>query len=84
MDGGPDYPVKTAFPHRAPHRRAHNYYERRIIDLVDRVYLASLRPKVRAVYSLSVAFFQSPPYLQDGPNLDDKHTDDDTDKGSEE
>jgi DNA-binding transcriptional ArsR family regulator len=83
MDGGPDVPVKTAFPHGRLTAERTAYYERRIIDLVDE-FIAEPPAEGGTVYSLSVAFFQSPPYLQDGPDLDDKHTDNDSDKGSEE
>lgn len=66
VDGGPDFPVKTAFPHArlTPERRA--YYEQRIMRIVDE-FIAEPPTDGGTVYSLSVAFFQSPPYLQDDP-----------------
>jgi len=66
VDGGPDFPVKTAFPHArlTPERQA--YYERRFVELVDE-FIAEPPHDRGKVYSLSVAFFQSPPYLQDDP-----------------
>ena len=66
VDSGPDYPVKTAFPHvrLTPDRRA--YYEKRLMELVDE-FIAEPAAGDGMVYSLSVALFQSPPYLQDTP-----------------
>lgn len=87
VDGGPDFPVKTAFPHTrlTPERRA--YFEQRIIDLVDE-FIAEPRTDAGAVFSLSVAFFQSPAYMQDEPAPASEHTETntktDTIKGSAE
>lgn len=58
--------VKTGFPHArlTPERRA--YFERRLMDLMDE-FIAEPPDANGHVYSLSVAFFQSPAYLQDAP-----------------
>ena len=66
VDGGTDALVKTAFPHArlTPERQA--YFERRLMELVDE-FIAEPATDEGTVFSLSVAFFQSPPYLQDGP-----------------
>ncbi|HEU5349275.1 MAG TPA: winged helix-turn-helix domain-containing protein [Ktedonobacterales bacterium] len=65
VDSGPDLPVKTAFPHArlTPERVA--YYEQRLIELVDEFIAES--PDSGMMYSLSVALFQSPSYMQDRP-----------------
>lgn len=66
VDGGPDFPVKTAFPHARLTLERQAYYERRIVELVDE-FIAEPPTGGGTVYSLSVALFQSPPYLQDDP-----------------
>lgn len=85
-DGGPDLPVKTAFPHArlTPERFA--YYEQRLMELVDE-FIAEPASEGGAVYSLSVAFFQAPTYLQDvqdGPAFDDQQPNADDETGSVE
>lgn len=85
-DGGPDLPVKTAFPHArlTPERFA--YYEQRLMELVDE-FIAEPASEGGAVYSLSVAFFQAPSYLQDvqdGPASDDQQPNADDETGSAE
>jgi DNA-binding transcriptional ArsR family regulator len=69
VDGGPDLLVKTAFPHTrlTPERRA--YYTQRLWELVDE-FIAEPADGDGMVYSLSVALFQAPPYLQDTPLAD--------------
>ena len=88
-DNGPDMPNKTAFPHArlTPERVA--YYERRLMELVDEFIAepASEESKGGVVYSLSVAFFQAPSYLQDihdGPTSDSQQPNADDDTGSAE
>ncbi len=85
-DGGPDLPVKTAVPHArlTPERFA--YYEQRLMELVDE-FIAEPASEGGAVYSLSVAFFQAPSYLQDvqdGPASDDQQPNADDETGSAE
>lgn len=64
VGGEADVPVKTAFPHTrlTPERR--EYFERRVIALVDE-FIAETPAREGVVYSLSLAFFQAPAYLQD-------------------
>lgn len=66
--------VKTGFPHArlTPERRA--YFERRLMDLMDE-FIAEPPDANGHVYSLSVAFFQSPAYLQDAPAKDHEPSD---------
>jgi DNA-binding transcriptional ArsR family regulator len=66
VDSGPDFPVKTAFPHArlTPERR--DYYLRRLMELVDE-FIAEPQGSEGAFFALSVALFQSPEYLQDAP-----------------
>jgi DNA-binding transcriptional ArsR family regulator len=64
IDGEAGIPVKTAFPHTrlTPERR--DYFERRVMALVDE-FIAEIPAPDGIVYSLSLAFFQAPAYLQD-------------------
>lgn len=64
VGGEADVPVKTAFPHTrlTPERR--DYFERRVVELVDE-FIAETPAHEGIVYSLSLAFFQAPAYLQD-------------------
>lgn len=66
VDGGQHLLVKTAFPHSrlTPERIA--YYQQRLIELVDE-FIAEPADGDGMLYSLSVALFQAPPYLQDTP-----------------
>ena len=82
-DGGPDLPVKTAFPHArlTPERQA--YYEQRIMALVDE-FIAEPVPDEGKVFSLSIAFFQAPAYLQDGAATGDSHPAKHTSEGTTE
>lgn len=86
VDGGPDLPVKTAFPHArlTPERFA--YYEQRLMELVDE-FIAEPASEGGIVYSLSVALFQAPSYLQDvqdGPAADSQQPNADDNTGSAE
>ena len=75
-DNGPDLPTKTAFPHArlTPERVA--YYERRLMELVDE-FIAESPGEDAMVYSLSIAFFQAPSYLQDASASADQQPDSD-------
>ena len=65
-DGVQDTLVKTAFPHARLTAERQRYYERRLMELVDE-FIAEPATGDGTVFSLSLAFFQSPSYLQDGP-----------------
>jgi len=66
VDGSPEALVKTAFPHTRLTAERYGYFERRVMELVDE-FIAEPQSDEGTVFSLSVAFFQSPSYLQDGP-----------------
>lgn len=83
VDGGPDRLVKTAFPHTRLTAERQAYYERRLMELVEE-FIAEPVTGEGTVYSLSVAFFQSPPYLQDGPMPEQAQSDDESDESSKE
>lgn len=74
VDGSPEALVKTAFPHARLTAERYAYFERRLIELVDE-FIAEPPPGEGTVFSLSVAFFQSPPYLQDGPVTEASYSD---------
>lgn len=74
VDGGTDALVKTAFPHARLTPERQSYFERRLMDLVEE-FIAEPPTSDGAVFSLSVAFFQSPSYLQDGPVAEPTHSD---------
>lgn len=65
-DVGTDLPVKTAFPHARLTSERKAYYEQRLMELVEE-FIAEPAHGDGAMYSLSVAFFRSPSYMQDGP-----------------
>ena len=77
VERGTDLNVKTAFPHArlVPERVA--YFEQRLMALVDEFIAepSSAANDDGMVYSLSVAFFQAPSYLQDAPATDDQRPD---------
>lgn len=81
-DGGPDHPVKTAFPHvrLTPDRKT--YFEQRLMQLVDE-FIAEPLAEGGTVYSLSVAFFRAPAYLQDVPTDGGEQTVENADMGSD-
>jgi DNA-binding transcriptional ArsR family regulator len=79
VGGGPEALVKTAFPHARLTAERYAYFERRVMELVDE-FIAEPPTSEGTVFSLSVAFFQSPPYLQDGPTPSSS----DRDESSEE
>ena len=81
-DSGPNLPTKTAFPHArlTPQRVA--YYERRLMELVDD-FIAEPAEDGAMVYSLSIAFFQAPSYLQDSLAPDEQQPGEDENMGSE-
>lgn len=81
VDGGPDMLVKTAFPHARLTVERQAYFERRLMELVDE-FIAEPPTGEGTVFSLSVALFQSPPYLQDGPV--EEETRSDSGSGSDE
>ncbi len=83
VDGAPDVQVKTAFPHARLTAERQAYFERRLMELVDE-FIAEPATDEGTVFSLSVAFFQSPPYLQDGPIPEQSQSDDDSDDSSNE
>jgi DNA-binding transcriptional ArsR family regulator len=74
VDGSPEALVKTAFPHTRLTAERYAYFERRVMELVDE-FIAEPQPEEGTVFSLSVAFFQSPSYLQDGPVAEPTHSD---------
>jgi len=89
VDGGPDLPVKTAFPHARLTTERAAYYEQRLMELVDEFIAepASEKGEEDMVYSLSVAFFQAPSYLQDvqdGQTTNDRQPNGDDVTGSAE
>ena len=69
-DAGADLPVKTAFPHARLTSEREAYYKQRLMELVEE-FIAEPAHGDGVMYSLSVAFFQSPSYMQDGPHPDD-------------
>jgi DNA-binding transcriptional ArsR family regulator len=85
VERGTDLDVKTAFPHArlSPERIA--YYERRLMELVDEFIAEPTGNggENGMVYSLSVALFQAPSYLQDSSASDDQQAHDDENMGSE-
>ncbi|HEY1389336.1 MAG TPA: winged helix-turn-helix domain-containing protein [Ktedonobacterales bacterium] len=83
VDGDPEALVKTAFPHARLTPERHAYFERRLMDLVDE-FIAEPSTYEGTVFSLSVALFQSPPYLQDRPARDETHSDAESDASSKE
>jgi DNA-binding transcriptional ArsR family regulator len=66
VEGGTDLLVKTAFPHARLTMERQAYYERRLMELVEE-FIAEPAADGGTVFSLSVALFQSPDYLQDAP-----------------
>ena len=74
VDGGPEVLVKTAFPHTRLTAERHAYFERRVMELVEE-FIAEPQSDEGTVFSLSVAFFQSPSYLQDGSVTEPTHSD---------
>jgi DNA-binding transcriptional ArsR family regulator len=74
VDGSPEALVKTAFPHARLTAERHAYFERRVMELVDE-FIAEPPTSEGTVFSLSVALFQTPPYLQDGPVTEPTHSD---------
>ena len=52
----------------------HAFFERRVMELVDE-FIAEPQSDEGMVFSLSVAFFRSPSYLQDGPVTEPTHSD---------
>lgn len=82
-DDGLDIPVKTAFPHARLTAERFAYFERRLMELVEE-FIAEPPTDEGTVFSLSVAFFQSPPYLQDGPAAEPAHPDSSDDESSKE
>lgn len=83
VDGSPEALVKTAFPHTRLTAERYAYFERRVMELVDE-FIAEPQPEEGTVFSLSVAFFQSPPYLQDGPATEEAHSHAENDVSSKE
>ncbi len=83
VDGVPEALVKTAFPHARLTAERYAYFERRLTDLVEE-FIAEPATGEGTVFSLSVALFQSPPYLQDGPLPEQSKSDDDRDVSSKE
>ncbi len=83
VDSGQDALVKTAFPHTRLTAERQAYYERRLMELVEE-FIAEPVTGEGTVFSLSVALFQSPPYLQDGPLPEQSQSDDDRDESSKE
>jgi DNA-binding transcriptional ArsR family regulator len=65
IDGGAELPVKTAFPHTRLTLERRDHFERRVVELVDE-FIAEPPAPGGVVFSLSIAFFQAPAYLQDG------------------
>ncbi|HEY7341642.1 MAG TPA: winged helix-turn-helix domain-containing protein [Ktedonobacterales bacterium] len=82
-DDGPEALVKTAFPHSRLTAERYAYYERRVMELVEE-FIAEPATDEGTVFSLSVALFQSPPYLQDGSVTEQTHSDDGSDESSKE
>jgi DNA-binding transcriptional ArsR family regulator len=74
VDGSSEALVKTAFPHARLTSERYAYFERRVMELVDE-FIAEPPTSEGTVFSLSVALFQSPPYLQDGPVTEPTHSD---------
>lgn len=72
VDGGSEALVKTAFPHSRLTAERFAYFERRVMELVDE-FIAEPPTSEGTVFSLSIAFFQSPPYLQDVPVTEPTH-----------
>jgi DNA-binding transcriptional ArsR family regulator len=66
IEGGPDLPAKTAFPHTRLTPERQEYFMRRVNELVDE-FIAEPFHEGALVFGLSVAFFQAPMYLQDSP-----------------
>ena len=83
VDGDPDALVKTAFPHARLTEERYVYFEQRLMELVEE-FIAEPATDEGTVFSLSVAFFQSPPYLQDGPATEEAHSHTDSDASSKE
>ena len=83
VDGVPDVLVKTAFPHTRLTAERHAYFERRLMELVEE-FIAEPPTDEGTVFSLSVALFQAPPYLQDGPVTEQTHADTESDESSKE
>ncbi len=83
VDGVPEALVKTAFPHARLTAERYAYFERRLMELVDE-FIAEPPTSEGTVFSLSVALFQAPPYLQDGPLPEQSKSDDDRDVSSKE
>ena len=85
VERGIELDAKTAFPHArlAPERIA--YFERRLMELVDELIAEPVEDggENGIVYSLSVAFFEAPSYLQDNSASDDQQAHDDANMGSE-
>ncbi len=73
VDGGSDALVKTAFPHTRLTAERYAYFERRVMELVDE-FIAEPPTSDGTVFSLSIAFFQSPSYLQDRPVTEPTHS----------
>ncbi|HEX5440318.1 MAG TPA: winged helix-turn-helix domain-containing protein [Ktedonobacterales bacterium] len=83
VDSGPEALVKTAFPHARLTAERHAYFERRLMDVVDE-FIAEPPTGEGTVFSLSIALFQSPPYLQDEQTTEQTPSTDGSDASSKE
>ncbi len=84
-EGDPETFVKTAFPRARLTAERQDYFERRVMELVEE-FIAEPTTDEGAVFSLSVALFQAPSYLQDVPASERgrSHEDNREDSGKED